>query len=78
MKQTQYARILEHLRRAGSKGATVRDLLAFTNYPSARLREIEDGDYLYDFGERRYWGMIARKFRRVNGRQLRVYVLRRI
>lgn len=38
MKDTQYARILAFLRK--NKQATVRQLLQFTNYPSARIAEM--------------------------------------
>jgi hypothetical protein len=37
---TQYEAILRHLRKHGS--ATVRDLLKYTNYPSARIFEMEE------------------------------------
>lgn len=85
MKQTQYAKILQALRRAGNKGCTVRDLLQFTNYPSARIHEMTHqlGDYVrLSFGGRRISGgfgeRIERHERQHNGRAIRVYVLKRV
>lgn len=86
-KRSQYSRILAHLRRAGSRGATVRDLLKYTNYPSARLFEMESQRY-----ELFFWGhinsnedgqvtdseRIERTWKEVNGKRIRVYILRRI
>ena len=37
MRETQYTRILNALRKAGNKGCTVRDLLQFSNAPGKGL-----------------------------------------
>lgn len=85
MKQTQYAKILQALRRAGNKGCTVRDLLQFTNYPSARIHEITSAsgsvwviDKSSPAGMSRTGEVIERHERLHNGRKIRVYVLRRV
>lgn len=87
MRETQYTRILKALRKAGNKGCTVRDLLQFTNYPSARLFELEQnyrethvygrsGAYVY--GQVTEKEIIERHERQHNGRAIRVYVLKRV
>lgn len=86
MKQTQYAKIIQALRRAGNKGCTVRDLLAYSNCPWARIREMECMDWarpgLYFLKEEyQSWDHlleIVRRERLHNGRKIRVYVLKRV
>ena len=77
MKQTQYSRILSALRKAGPKGCTVRDLLRFTNYPSARIHEMTDKDGYIRMGAMITFDKIERQWREHNGMKLRSYVLRR-
>ena len=64
---TQYEAILKHLRKHGS--ATVRDLLKYTNYPSARIFEMGS----LQWGER-----IDRLWTIRNGKKVRLYKLVRV
>ena len=87
MRETQYTRILNALRKAGNKGCTVRDLLQFTNYPSARIHELEERrevEFFWDRVDSNEDGQIneteriERQDRLHNGRTIRVYVLKRV
>ena len=86
---TQYEQILKALRKAGNKGCTVRDLLQFTNYPSARIHEMTTQNAVRGWVKSKYFGgqrdirnafteRIERHEKEHNGRKLRVYVLKRV
>jgi hypothetical protein len=72
MKQTQYARILAALRKAGRKGCTNHDLMVYSNCPWKRIGEMETAWTLNNDKER-----IVRDSKQVNGRTVRVYRLER-
>lgn len=80
---TQYESILTALRRAGRKGCTIRDLLAYSNCPWKRIEELENR-YFDGFWDRRTVGQVTETERivfdekLVNGRKLRVYRLEKI
>lgn len=81
MKETQYSMILRHLRKAGNKGATIRELQAYSNYPWSRIGDITSvsgtvaGSYRYKDNS---YERIERHERLHNGRKIRVYVLKRV
>jgi hypothetical protein len=77
---TQYEAILKHLRKHGS--ATVRDLLKYTNYPSARIFEMttRGSEYIWKKGSLK-WSCIERIDRlwtTRNGKRVRLYKLVRV
>ena len=81
MRETQYTRILNALRKAGNKGCTVRDLLQFSNAPWKRISEMEILGYVMAkyYGPATFMERIERHERQHhNGRTLRVYVLKRV
>lgn len=86
MKQTQYEQILNHLRKAGNKGATVRELMQYSNCPWKRIEEMEIMDWsrpgMYILKEEyQHWGYlleIDRHWKEHNGRKVRLYVLKRV
>lgn len=80
---SQYSMILAALRKAGAKGCTVRDLLRFTNYPSARLFEMTAwtggaGKLRSEYQPPFRTEFLFRTWRQHNGKRIRVYVLRRV
>lgn len=76
---TQYEAILNHLRK--HRVATVRDLLKFTNYPSARIFEMTTGrghvtvSAKYDGDSCRPVERITRSWVQRNGKRVRLYSL---
>lgn len=88
MKETQYAKILKALRKAGNKGCTIRELQAYSNYPWARIREMTTQNTVSEWVKSRMLGKpdirnvyaerIERHERQHNGRTIRVYVLKRV
>jgi hypothetical protein len=76
---TQYEAILKHLRKHGS--ATVRDLLKYTNYPSARIFEmtsISDTVLATKGGKYADLERIERQWTIRNGKWVRLYKLVRV
>jgi hypothetical protein len=80
---TQYEAILKHLRKHGS--ATVRDLLKYTNYPSARLHEMTtpwDNVWASMGGKYDRFGYLKEHIERLwttrNGKRVRLYKLVRV
>jgi hypothetical protein len=74
---TQYQAILNYLRK--HRCATVRDLLKFTNYPSARIFEMErawlDGGHANFIGQVSEKDIITRTWVQRNGKKVRLYML---
>jgi hypothetical protein len=70
VKETQYARILDFLRK--HRVATVRQLLMFTNYPSSRLAEMTDARGVVHIGNGE---RITRTWVQRNGVKVRLYCL---
>jgi hypothetical protein len=73
MKQTQYAKILAALRKAGRNGCTIRDLLPICNWPHKRICEMETA-WIWNGDDKE---RIVRDSKQVNGRSVRVYRLER-
>ena len=82
MRETQYTRILNALRKAGNKGCTVRDLLQFSSCPWKRIDEMtwwrDDWITAYHGNCDPFSQRIERHERQHNGRTIRVYVLKRV
>ena len=74
---TQYEAILKHLRKHGS--ATVRDLLKYTNYPSARIFEMTSTcDTVRSSYQAASLERIDRLWTILNGKKVRLYKLVRV
>jgi hypothetical protein len=84
---TQYEAIMKHLRKHGS--ATVRDLLKYTNYPSARIHEMTTQNTASEWIKARMikrppdirdvWTLrIDRIWTTRNGKKVRLYKLVRV